>query len=209
MLMSWIWCTDYHEAWTDAGLADVGRLIKVPLSSGRPLGDRFPRDMTLEIISRCEPDDFIYAGPAFVVSVQLRELFDQFGVEAEYYPLAVRHKRRPSDFLFWFANLTRTVDCLDRDGSVFKPEREFATDLRRLAFLPWAEPEPPLHRVSRTLPSIIGVNDSLGAAVLAGGFTGSDWSGQQTGGIQHCRQTVDREAGPTSDRAGHWHRCCG
>jgi hypothetical protein len=168
-----VWCWDDREDRTDASLLEVQRLRGVPLSSGRSVRGRFPDDIALEVRSRPDPDDFFRAGPAFVVSARLRDLFDRFGVAAEYHPLQVRHRRKAApQHQYWFANLTCEADCLDWDRSAYTLEQGFAVTIRRLVLRPLGGPEPPLFYIARTIGAIVCASDRLAEAVVGAGYTG-------------------------------------
>lgn len=168
-----VWCWDDRKTRTDAALLEVQRLRGVPLSSGRSLRGRFPGDMVLDIRSRPRPEDFFRAGLAFIVSARMRELFDRFGVEAEYYPLRVRYRRREEPALrYWFANLTCEAECLDWERSAYTLEQGFAVTILRLVMHPLGGLEPPLFYVARTIGSIVCASDRLAEAVTEAGYTG-------------------------------------
>lgn len=167
-----VWCNDTCDDGTDARLFDVRRLIHVPLSSGRPLGSRFPADMVLEINSLTEPTDFFHAGTAFIASSNGCDLFRRYGVEAEYFPLSVRFRKGPSaSHSYSFVNLTCLLDCLDWQRSQYEAEKSFAVTIRQLVLRPLAT-ELPLARVERTIPSIICVSDAFADAIVAAGCSG-------------------------------------
>ena len=169
-----IWCEDSSdESYTDAGIQNVREFIGLPFALGMPLTGRFPEATKLVLRSAGEPRDFFMAGPMPVVSERLRAVLEGFRVAAEFFPVEVVSKDGSSLGSRWCClNVLSVVDCLDWEKSVYKLEKNFATQLERVAVVDEAIGAHALFRIARAIPSLICASESLSDAVAASGCSG-------------------------------------
>lgn len=172
--MTKIWCDDFDDdTYTDAKIEDVRSFIGIPLASGRPLGDRFPKGTRVRIRSSGPPADFFMAGPMFVISEKMKTVFEQFHAKVEYFTLEARGVPQTAlDSAYYFANLIEVVDCFDWERAEFTEEGGFATDIERLVFKASAIGDQPLFRVARTISSVVATSDALAALAQERGCSG-------------------------------------
>jgi hypothetical protein len=179
-----IWCDDSSdESYTDAALPNARQFIGVPFALGVPLTGRFPDATKLVLRSTLEPLDFFRAGPMPVVSERLWAILEQFRVGAEFFPVEVISKNGSILNSRWFCmNVLPAIDCLDWENSVYKLDRDFATELERVSLVEDASDSHALFRIARAIPSLICASENLSNAIIASGCTGvvfnkpEDWT---------------------------------
>ena len=168
-----IWCEDFRDnVYTDAMMRDMER-VPGGFMLGRSLIDHFPNDATMEIRSKRKPADFFWAGSFPVVSLRLKKLLDEFGVQAEY--LRVKLVRRDDSLIpgDWFCfNVIEVADCFDRSQSKFKAEQDYAGDIEHLVINESACRGSPLVLAKKTFPGLWIVRDDVADAIKAAGCDG-------------------------------------
>jgi hypothetical protein len=172
--MTRIWCEDYSdETYTDAKVDNPRRFLGIPLTAGRPVGDRFPEGTLVVVRSSAPPTDFFMAGMMPVVSQKLKTLLDKHGVRAEFIPVGLRHgSGQESQSRFYCFNLLSALDCLDKHQSVFAADRGFALDIERLVLVPTRPEEPPVYFIANAIPSIVCARDDVADEIERSGCTG-------------------------------------
>jgi len=178
-----MWCRDFSDAqFTDAAMDDAGRYRGITLMSGRSVADRFPSDASIISRRKRPPCDYFLAGPFPVVSSKLRTVLDSFAVDAEYLPVAVESPNAQYVAGDWYCfNVLNVADCLDRERSVFTPEREFATKIKEIV-LQEEYCTGPLMLIAKAIPFLLVARDDVADAVATARCTGvvlknpEDWT---------------------------------
>jgi hypothetical protein len=169
-----IWCRDFRdEFYTDASMRDVTRYRGIAFMLGRRVGDRFPSGAIIDLRSEKPPTDFFMAGAFPVISAKLKSVLDSFSVQGEFLPVKLAASDGDAEGGDWYCfNATDVIDCLDRELSIFTPEKDFATKIKRLIIRDELCDQSPLVLAAKTIPYLIIVRDELSQRIVETGCTG-------------------------------------
>jgi hypothetical protein len=85
------------------------------------------------ITTDCEPADFFFAGPMFMVSEQMRTVLESFHVEVEFFEISTFHKGKPyGKKQFFFANILDCIECFDYDNSIYEATEYGVINIKKL-----------------------------------------------------------------------------
>jgi hypothetical protein len=172
--MHFVWKADFENeaAYTRASIDNPRALDGLKLTAGEPIAGGLPL-LRLEITTSFPPADYFNAGPVFVVSHRLRQVFDEFGVSAEYFLVTLmRNGQEIGDGQYFFANLLEKIDCLDRERSTYTIDGEYVDTIKNLAIDENKAHGRPLFRLAKTYDMITLVSEPLAKALDASGITG-------------------------------------
>ena len=170
--MPLIWTPDYDDSnYPSVSIVNVKSLVGIPLASGNPLTGKFPDGLSLLQDSGTVPPDFFYAGAMPVFSRRLRDALTQLKCKFESFELET--SQLVGDESFYFVNLLESLDCFDRQRSMFVERGGFATSISKLRLANIDhEIEPRVYRISKTIPALTAVSDVSSTSIIEQGFTG-------------------------------------
>lgn len=154
-----------------------------------------PPPLKVRVISRKRPADMIMYGLQCVVSERLRDVLDQFKVQARYFPTEVTWKKAPyTDAKFFLMKLHDNLDALDTAKSDYDVWDRGGTILpyihmRRVVLRDDVVEGYHFFSLAKCLDQILIASEELVNAVKAAGLTGmtiltlEKWSDYATNGI--------------------------
>jgi hypothetical protein len=155
--MTKILIPDYDDRiWPSISIVNVKALVGIPLTSGNPLGQRFPERLAISQNDNNNPPDFFYAGAMPVISHRFAESLKEFECKLELFELDA--SKLVGNGRYYFLNLLESIDRLDWRESNFTERGGFATKITKLRLLDVIV-EPAVYRISKTIPSLISVSD--------------------------------------------------
>lgn len=171
--MHLIWKADFESEafYTRALVENPKALSNLKLLAGDSLVGKFPF-LRVEIISSYPPADYFNAGPLFIISQKLREIFDKFEVPVEYFPIAVTKDLKESLDNYYFANILKHVACLDYQRSVYSRDGEFVDTIEKLVINEEVAADYPLFRLGKCYDVVVLVSTELSQAICNAGMTG-------------------------------------
>lgn len=143
---------------------------------GVSLLDKFPA-ITLELLDGEESPsglvDYFKVGLLNVVSVRLKKVFEDVGVEAEFFPVTVLYHGEPTSINYFVANPLKRFAALDIENSDVDLDDELGDALvvRKMVIDESKFDDVKLAVISEV--NRIGVQDEVALAVQSSGCTGS------------------------------------
>lgn len=155
--MTTILTPDYDDRiWPSVSIVNIKALVGISLTSGTPLGQRFPERLAISQNDNINPPDFFYVGAMPVISHRLAETLKEFECKFELFELDA--SKLVGNGRYYFLNLLESIERLDWRESNFTERGGFATKITKLRLLD-VSVEPAVYRISKTIPSLIGVSD--------------------------------------------------
>ncbi|EMI20975.1 hypothetical protein RMSM_02098 [Rhodopirellula maiorica SM1] len=106
-----------------------------------------------------------------VISRRLRDFLTQ--LECKFESFELETSQLVGDESFYFVNLLESLDCFDRQSSMFVERGGFATSISKLRLANIDHKiEPPVYRISKTIPALTAVSDVSSTSIIEQGFTG-------------------------------------
>ena len=172
--MHLVWKADFDNgaAYTRASIVNAKVLASLEITGCRPLSGRLP-DLRLELTSESPPADYFGAGPLFVISKKLRNIFDEIGANAEYHPVALfKNGLQLECESYYFANLLDKIDCFDFAQGICSLDGEFIDKIEKLAIDANKTDGKQIFRLAKSYDVITLASQNLAGAILSAGLTG-------------------------------------
>ncbi len=168
--------TRYWEKSTlNASVRNCLRLMDIPTHKHESLKGIFPHDIEVIVDSKGNPDDCFLASPLLVISEKLKNVFDEFSVNSEYFAVSVEDRDgRKLNAHYFHPNILELVDCFNWSESLYTKEKGFATKINRTT-LKRIKAVPPLFYVSKTIPRILCVRGDVLERMKEVGYSGPDF----------------------------------
>jgi hypothetical protein len=168
--MTMILTHDYDdEVWPLVSIVNIKSLVGIPLTSCNPLREKFPERLAISQDDNISPPDFFYAGSMLVISHRLAETLREFEFNFELFELDA--SKLVGNGRYYFLNLLESSDRFNWRESNFVERGGFATSITKLR-LQDVSVEPPVYRILKTIPSLIGVSDEASRILKENEFTG-------------------------------------
>ena len=158
--------------------------------------DNLPDDLPpiqVKVVSRKRPSDMLKASNKYFTSERLRQIFDDLGVKARYFPAELTWKKVPyTERKFYLMKLHDNLDALDTTKSDFDLDNFPAMPyihMRRVVLRNDVAQGHHFFSLAKCLDMILIASEELVNAVKAAGLTGmtiltlEKWSDYATNGI--------------------------
>ena len=124
---------DYY---LDPDFKNLNEVINLPFGVGKSFKGQFPKDVTVIVKSKLPLPDFIICGAMYIVSRELKEVFENAAEsEAEFFPINVWLRKVPyTQQEFYCFNPLNEIDAMNYQKSIyiFEEDNEFIDSIEKL-----------------------------------------------------------------------------